>query len=122
MVFLIVFVLMGLTEIALGQTSVGGIEKTFLATLLDGAFVAKLIPVVVGIQIILYGLAEGLTRLSVITSNTWDNKLAGWLSDASWVMGVVIGKFGYSVPKLVIEEKALISAEPAKPTEPPKSA
>jgi hypothetical protein len=32
--------------------------------------------------------------------------LAQKVSKAAWFLGVMIGKFGYSAPKLVVEEKA----------------
>jgi hypothetical protein len=51
---------------------------------------------------------------AVITENKWDNKLAGWLSEAAWVSGVLVGKFGYGTPKLVIAEKAKEAAAPPK--------
>lgn len=82
------------------------IDLSFLEKATDGNFMAKLIGGVIACQIVLYGLAEGLTRISVMTSNEWDNKLAKTISDIAWILGSIIGKFGYSTPKLVIEEKA----------------
>ena len=79
--------------------------RDFLDIVLSGDFLAKLIPAVIGFQVLLYGVAEGLTRISVLTEAKWDNKLAHWLSEAAWLMGVIIGKFGYSTPKLLVEEK-----------------
>jgi hypothetical protein len=103
-----------MTQIALGQAVVetpalppdAFVEQGFFQTLLSGSFVAKLIPILIAVQIILLGVAEGLTRLAVITENKWDNKVANFLSNAAWIAGVLIGKVGYSTPKLVIEEKA----------------
>lgn len=121
MIGIVVFVLLALTQIALGQDAAAlpppalmVSEKSFLETLLSGDFVAKLIPMIVGVQILLYGVAEGLTRISVITENKWDNKLANWLSEAAWVAGVLVGKFGYGTPKLVMEEKVAKKAEEQK--------
>jgi len=89
---------------AFGQETVER-PRDFLDIVLSGDFLAKLIPLIIGFQVILYGIAEGLTRISVVTENKWDNKLAHGLSEVSWLIGVVIGKFGYSVPKLVVQEK-----------------
>lgn len=58
------------------------------------------------IYVLLWALGEGLTRLSVWTDNKWDNKIAGYLSEAAWLLGSVLGKFGVGVPKLVIQDKA----------------
>ena len=80
--------------------------KGFLDLLMDGSFFAKVIAFMVAIQIILYALGEGLTRISVYTDNKWDNSIAEKVSSAAWILGLVVSKFGYSVPKLVIEEKA----------------
>lgn len=109
----IVLFLLSLTQIALGQDAAAPvvppdmfIEKSFLDTILSGTFAAKALALMVAIQVLLYGLGEGLTRLSVLTENKWDNKVANWISNAAWVLGSVCGKLGYSTPKLVIEEKA----------------
>lgn len=81
-------------------------SANFFELLINGEFIAKLIAFMVAIQIVLYGLSEGLTRISVYTENKWDNKIAEKISSVAWILGLVISKFGYSVPKLVIEEKA----------------
>jgi len=73
---------------------------------LDGGMVAKIIGIAVGVQILLYGTGEALTRISKFTEAKWDNKAAEKISQAAWIMGSLISKFGYSVPKHVIEEKA----------------
>lgn len=88
-----------------------GVKRDFLTILLSGDFMVQLIPVVIGFQVILYGVAEGLTRIAAVTENRWDNKIAHFLGEAAWMMGVVIGKFGYSVPRLVIDEKAKEAAK-----------
>ena len=112
MIGIIALVLLALTQIALGQDAAVElppdmfVEKGFFETILSGEFFAKMVPIVVATQVLLYGVAEGLTRISVITEAKWDNKLAGWISEAAWVAGVLVGKFGYGTPKLVIEEKA----------------
>jgi hypothetical protein len=66
----------------------------------------KILAIIVGVQVGLYGLAECLTRVSVWTENKWDNKLAYYISQIAWALGALLGKFGYSVPKLILEEKA----------------
>lgn len=81
-------------------------DFNFLDNILNSDIAPKLIAFIVAIQLILFAIAEALTRISVFTENKWDNDLAQKLSKISWFLGVVIGKFGYSVPKLVIEEKA----------------
>jgi hypothetical protein len=81
-------------------------EKGFLQTVMDGSFLTKLVVFMLAIQLVLYSLGEALTRVSVMTENKWDNKAAKYISNAAWILGLAISKFGYSVPKLVIEEKA----------------
>lgn len=84
------------------------VEKavSFLSLLTDGNMLAKIVAFGLAIQIILYALGEALTRISVYTENKWDNDLAAKVSSIAWYLGLIISKFGYSVPKLVIEEKA----------------
>ncbi len=59
----------------------------------------------IGLQIMLRGIAEGLTKISVFTDNQWDNKAAAMLSNAAWIIGSMLGKFGYSVPSEVQADK-----------------
>jgi hypothetical protein len=96
----------GFADVVLCQEALTAPTKTFWQTLLEKEFLAKTVAFIIGLQIMLYGISEGLTRIAVITENKWDNKAAAILSQAAWWLGVVIGKFGYSTPKLVIEEKA----------------
>lgn len=77
----------------------------FSKLITDGGFLAKIMGIMVGIQFILYGLATGLTKIAIFTENKWDNKTAAVLSQAAWFIGVFLGKFGYSIPKPVFEEK-----------------
>jgi hypothetical protein len=72
---------------------------------------AEFIAWMIGLQVMLRGVAEGLTRISNYTDTKWDNKIAGWLSEAAWLLGTGLGKLGYGVPKLVVEEKAKQAAE-----------
>lgn len=72
----------------------------------SGDWMAKALGILIALSIFLRGLAEALTRVSRFTKNKWDNKLAAWISEAAWILGVALGKLGYSAPKLVIEEKA----------------
>lgn len=131
MFFLVTLFFLSLTQIALGQVPTelpllppdAFIEHSFLETILSGAFFAKMLPVVVATQVLLYGVAEGLTRLSVLTENKWDNKASEKLSELAWLLGVVIGKFGYSTPKLVVQEHIEQAKEKQVSTpEGPKSA
>lgn len=78
----------------------------FFSSLLEGETAAKYVSIFIAIQVFLFGLGEALTRISVYTDNHWDNKLAEKISSLAWMLGLVISKFGYSVPKCVIEEKA----------------
>ena len=80
--------------------------KGFFETILSPEFAAKLIALVVGVQLILRGLAEGLTKIAEVTETKADNKVAGWLGEAAWVLGAVIGKFGFGTPKAVITDQA----------------
>jgi hypothetical protein len=76
---------------------------------------AEVMAWMVGLQVILRGSAEGLTRISAYTDTKWDNKMAGWMSEAAWVLGTGLGKIGYGVPKLVMEEKAKALASEKTP-------
>lgn len=78
----------------------------FLVDLAKGEFWAKFLGIMVGVQMLLYGLATGLTKIAVYTDTKWDNKVAGVISQLAWVIGSFLGKFGYSVPKPVLEAKA----------------
>jgi hypothetical protein len=93
----------------------------FLDQLGDGSFIAQILAMLFAILMILRGLAEGLTKLSELTDNKWDNKLAGWFSSAAWILGSVLGKFGYGTPSLVLAEtaKEAISGAAAKDTKAP---
>jgi hypothetical protein len=79
---------------------------SFLSLLTDGNMFAKIVAFGLAVQIVLYALGEALTRVSVYTDNKWDNDVAAKVSSIAWYLGLIISKFGYSVPKLVIEEKA----------------
>jgi hypothetical protein len=78
----------------------------FLDQITQGDFFPKLIAFIVSLQLVLFAVAEALTRISAFTETKWDNDIAKKVSKAAWFLGVMIGKFGYSTPKLVIEEKA----------------
>jgi len=105
--FITIFFLSFFASLLYGaDATIGSLQDTLWGYLASSNIGIKVIPVMIAIQVILYGLAEGLTRLSVFTENKWDNKVAMWLSQAAWVLGVLLGKFGYSTPKLLIEEKA----------------
>jgi len=107
---LIAIFCMAFAAIAMGQEAV--VEpvliqsKGFIEQLGDGSFLAKLVAFGAGIQIMLYGLATGLLKISDYTDTKWDNKAAAYLSQAAWFLGAFLGKFGYSVPKPILEEKA----------------
>jgi hypothetical protein len=79
----------------------------------DGGIIATILGIMVGVQFILYGVATGLTKIAVYTENKWDNKIAAILSQAAWFLGVFLGKFGYSIPKPVLEEAVHQGADKA---------
>lgn len=81
-------------------------EPGFLQLLTNGELFAKIIVFGLAVQMVLYALGEALTRVSVYTENKWDNNIAAKISGIAWYLGLIISKFGYSVPKLVVEEKA----------------
>lgn len=81
-------------------------ENDFISQILNSGMVGKFIAFVIAIQLVLFALGEALTRISEFTENKWDNDAAKKISSFAWYLGVVISKFGYSVPKLVLEEKA----------------
>ena len=81
-------------------------QLEFLDQITQCNFFPKLIAFIVSLQLVLFAVAEALTRISAFTENKWDNDLAQKVSKAAWFLGVMIGKFGYSAPKLVVEEKA----------------
>lgn len=68
----------------------------------------------VGVQLMLRGIADGLTKISVFTDNNWDNKAAAMFSNGAWIMGSILGKFGYSVPGEVMKDKieVAVAAQP----------
>lgn len=103
-IFLLVWIQ---STIALGQE----VETPFLEQLTKVDFVGKLFAFGAIVQLTLYCVAEILTRLSAwidtkSPAKPWLQKTAAYASEASWFLGSMLGKFGYSVPKLVIEEKA----------------
>lgn len=77
----------------------------FFEQILSTEFGIKLIAFVACVQIALYGIGEVLTRVADFTDNKWDNDLAKKIAKASWILGVVVSKFGYSTPKLILQEK-----------------
>lgn len=73
---------------------------------LSGDFMAKLLAWMVGLQLIFAGVGKGLTEIAVKTDNTFDNKLANFLSKAAWWVGKAVSYFGMGAPKQVVLEKA----------------
>lgn len=69
--------------------------------------VGLILTCVIGLQLALRGIAEALIFISAKTETETDNKIAAWISQASWVLGSLLSKFGYSVPKAILEEKAI---------------
>lgn len=67
---------------------------------------AKFLQWLAAIYLLMWGLGEGLTRISVWTENKWDNKLAALVSQVTWFIGAFAGRMGWKLPKLVIEHEA----------------
>ena len=108
---LAVLLLLG-ADICVAAESVAVADQGGLAALFQSwPEFGKLMAFVLGLQIILRGLAEGLTRFSDYTDTTWDNKAAAVLSEIVWFLGAVLGKVGYGTPKLVLEESEKHSPE-----------
>lgn len=103
MMAILACMLLAFSQAAFGQAATAAPD--LLTALADPVFLAKILALGVGLQILLRGAAEGLTRISVATENRWDNKLAAIVSEVSWVLGAALGKFGYSEPRLVSQEK-----------------
>lgn len=103
-----IFVFLSTTSIALAQDAL----PSDLGGLLSGSGFAKIVGIMIAVQLMLRGVAEGLTKLSAYTDNTWDNKVAGWLSEAAWLLGSILGKFGFGTPSEVAKE---MKAEAPKP-------
>jgi len=104
--FLLTIAIWCASTMAFGQeapTDAGAILAGFLAGVPS---LGKMLGFAMTLQICLRLLAELLIKISALTETNADNKVAAWVSEASWVLGLVISKFGYSVPKVIIEEKA----------------
>lgn len=94
------------STIAFGQEAAQGAESVIMGYLSGLPSAAKLVGFAISLQVCLRLLAELLIKVSAMTETQVDNRLAAWVSEASWVLGSLISKFGYSVPKVIIEEKA----------------
>lgn len=111
MAVILAFIFLSLTQIALGQDAAPvvppdmWIERGFLDSILDPTFFAKITALAIAVQVLLRGVAEGLTKISELTENKTDNKIAYWTSEAAWLLGSLLGKFGYGEPKAVTAEK-----------------
>jgi len=79
-------------------------EEVKKVELFSAEWFAWLGGMLVSIYTLLWLLGEGLTRVSVWTENKWDNKIAAGLSSITWFLGTVLGRFGYKLPKLMIED------------------
>ena len=106
-------------SIAFGQAEPAP-QVGFLEQLGNLDFLGKILAFGAIVQLALYCTAEVLTRLSAwidtkSPTKVWVSKFAAWASEAAWFLGSMLGKVGYSVPKLVMEEKAKeIMATPPK--------
>jgi hypothetical protein len=100
--FFVLALAMLFSDIALSQEQ----GEVFLDLFKSWPEIGKLVAFIAALQVFMRGLAEALTRIADYTETNWDNKLAAWLSEASWLVGVVLGKIGYGTPKLVVKEEA----------------
>lgn len=80
------------------------VEKSIFLRLTDGTFIAELLLIFGALLAFLRGLAEALTRLSARFPGV--SKPAKLVSDAAWILGAFIGKWGHGEPTLVSQEKA----------------
>lgn len=124
--FIASIIFLALTDLALAADQVAASAPvpsfdwlSLLQKFMDPSFSGKILAIMVGVQVILRGLAEGLTRISAWTDDNTDNKIAAYLSQAAWLLGVTLGKFGVSVPTLVIQEAADQKAEQPQPEKKP---
>lgn len=106
MIGLFVLVLWLASTIAFGQDLPIAAESVIAGYLSGLPSVAKLVGFAITLQVCLRLLAELMIKISALTETNVDNKLAAWTSEAAWILGVGISKFGYSVPKVILEEKA----------------
>lgn len=104
--FLLSVVMSVFTTLAFGQD--GSPVANLLPFLKDWPTVIKVLGFMFALQVFLRGVSEALIKLSDVLDPgiTIDNKLAGWCSEAAWVLGVVLSKVGYGVPTDVALEKA----------------
>ena len=107
------------STIALSQDALASGE---LAGVLDQwPEVGKMLALMFSIMVLLRSVAEVLTHMSAwldtkSPAKAWLQRLAGWVSQAAWLLGVVLGKVGVGEPKLVTEEK-IKAAAPAAPAQ-----
>lgn len=108
-IVLLALFFLSISEVGFGEEAAAALPMDSLLGFVNGLtnpeFIAKLAAFMLTLQIILRGLAEGLTKISDYTSTTWDNKIAVYASKAAWFIGVGLGKFGYGEPKAVTKEK-----------------
>ena len=73
---------------------------------LPDGMMTKIIAWIVALQALAFGIGKGLTELSKLTENKWDNALANGFTKVAWVLGEIISKFGFSMPKQVVLKQA----------------
>lgn len=77
-----------------------------LKKFVDPAMLAQIAAGAAVLLVFMRGLAELLLWISAKTENTVDNKIAAYVSEATWLLGVLTGKLGFGTPKAVMIEKA----------------
>ena len=108
------------SEIAIGQEAASLPMDSlwaFLSGLAKPEFLAKIVAFMVAVQAMLRGMSEVLTRISdwldaSSPSKSSVQKAAAMASQASWFLGVFLGKFGYGEAKLVTQEKIDQASKP----------
>lgn len=105
------FLFLSCSEIAMAGASLPmGDLLSFLGGLANPELLAKIVAFMVAVQAMLRGMSEVLTRISdwldtSSPSKASVQKVAAMASQASWFLGVFLGKFGYGEAKLVTQEK-----------------
>ena len=110
---LLFFCLLFSSTIALGQEAAEPVftqQGGFLDLFKSWPEIGKLFAFGLAVQMFLRGLAELLTRCSEwldakSPTGIWMKKIAAWCSEAVWLLGTALGKFGVGEPKLVTQEK-----------------
>jgi len=103
MKFLIALIALAFTTALFGQDAAPASNSFFD---LPEGFMSKFIVWVVALQALALGIGKGLTEVSKLTENKWDNMAANAFTKVAWFLGSIISKFGWGMPKQVVLKKA----------------